>query len=629
MKKLFLSFVLLMLISIYPASADGLMVHDAGLNSANDVSYLSVYENTQVTDIVFSGIADGDVMSRAIAETTKMGLNPWYMFEINSAEDFVNVDINTIPDGVYGIEFDFMSDASFVQNGHAGEIREKINAKMREIRKGVPNHKISVKVPANDVTAYDNGLDIYTWSDEGLTDYILVSPYYNGAETDISLDMWRKIIKSDIKIAGVIGTYMNIPVAENRMITLENAAALANVYFSSGADKVYFDNFRYKDSELTYEPFGETEFANKSAADTMLRECGSIKSLRTLNKRFTAANSSAPGNHSSSQNYNPLPIINSGSNFSSFRIKTGELADTSNVKFLIGFSRTDGKPAESGDITVFLNSNKLTYDFTADGTYLKSDMSGGSVFVYSVDSNMLNKINQIIELKSNIYDSGNRVPITVDFAEIRESANGDVFIYRNMSDGETDSQTGRKVMNAAANTTYTYNAEIAGDGIYALTLCYKADSEVNVTVNGRTYTLPAQKEYAAYGFAALNLKSGSNQISFTNDAAVSYNYFMLYKTDTYITKNGEELLTLENGQIVVNAKLHGLLKGQKLILSAALYNGDKLEKVYYDKQTADTDNYTMTMPIDVDIAENDNYSLRVFLWNSFADMEAYANVKIY
>ena len=71
------------------------------------------------------------------------------------------------------------------------------------------------------------------------------------------------------------------------------------------------------------------------------------------------------------------------------------------------------------------------------------------------------------------------------------------------------------------------------------------------------------------------------------------------------------------------------MKGQELVLTAALYNGEYLEKVYYDKQTVDTDNYMLKVPIDIDISENDNYSLKIFLWNSFMDIDAYAKVKIY
>lgn len=75
----------------------------------------------------------------------------------------------------------------------------------------------------------------------------------------------------------------------------------------------------------------------------MIRECGSAESLKLMNKRFVISNSSAVGNHSSSQNYNPLPLTNAGTGFSAFRIKTGNIADTSNVKLLIGCSREDGQ----------------------------------------------------------------------------------------------------------------------------------------------------------------------------------------------------------------------------------------------------------------------------------------------
>lgn len=121
-----------------------------------------------------------------------------------------------------------MNETGLVQNGHASEVRTVINSKMREIRAAVPALKIAVKLPSDDVTAYDNGLDVYTWSDEKLVDMCLISPYHNEAETDMSLDIWRSIIDSDIEIAGVIGTYMNTPAAEDRMLTLENAAALSN-----------------------------------------------------------------------------------------------------------------------------------------------------------------------------------------------------------------------------------------------------------------------------------------------------------------------------------------------------------------------------------------------------------------
>lgn len=632
-KKIFLLiFSIVFVGSMASVAAEGIMVHDVGLNSAQDASYLSVYEDTLVTDLVFSSTADETILNAAIENAGRMGINAWYSYEIDSTEEFENIDISLVPEEVYGIELDFITETGLVPNGHAAEVRTMITSKLQEIRRTAGDMKISAKVPGQYVTAYDNGLDVYTWSSENLVDMLLISPYHHGVETDMSLDVWRGIINSNIEIAGVIGTYMNTPATEDRMLTLENAAALSNVYLSSGADKIYLDDFEYQDSLLTYEPNWETDFHKKSAADTLLRECGNIESLKTMGKRFIVTNSASVGNHSSSQNYDPLPLVNSGVYFSALRIKTGNIADTSSVKLLIGCSREDGMQINSTDITVFMNRNKLTYEFTADYTYLKSNLSNGKVLVYSVDTSILNDINQVIELKSNITSSdGTHVPITVDYVEMRESPAEDVFIYRNMSEGQgnavVDSEIGRNVINAGADTSLNYELDLENEGIYALSLCYKSDTAVNITVNGSTYILPAQEEYMAYGFASLSLKSGKNEITFINDADISYNYFVLYKADTYLTKNGEEILTFENGQIVANAKLSGLLKGQELVLIVALYDGNKLEKVYYDKQIIDTDNYMMKLP--VDLGENNNCSMRVFLWNGIAEVKPYASVKIY
>lgn len=630
MKKIAcLAAALLVMSGAAKASAEGIMVNDAGLNFAQDSQYLSAYKDTQVTDIIISNPSDG-IPNGTTENLAEMGINAWYKYEISSTEELDNINAASIPDGIYGIELDFVGETSLVENGRAKEIRAAVNESLRKIRQTAGDRRIAVKLPSDFVIAYDNGLDIYTWSDEKLADMYLLAPYHNGVETDMSPDLWRSIIDSNIEIACVIGTYMNTPAAEDRSITLENVAALSNAYLSAGADKIYLENFVYRNAMLTYEPFWETELGNKSAADTVIRECGSLEALRTMNKRFIVSNSRAVGNHSESQNYDPLPLTNNGAGFSALRIKTGNISEESDIKLLIGCTAEDGRELTASDLTVFMNGSRLEYEFTAGGAYLKPGLSDGTVMIYSVDGKILNDINQVIELKSNAYINGEHMPITVDYVELREDAGSGLFIYRNMSNGENrDGESGRYVLNAPADSELSYEVEADGDGIYALSVCYKSDTEVDLTLNGREYTLPSHSAYTAYGFASINLKKGKNTITFKNNADISYNYFVLTKADEYLTRNGEELITLENGNIVANAKLSGLMRGQDLVLLAALYDGETLENVYYDKQTIDTDNYILKVPFDVDMSGSENYSLKIFLWNNLTDINAYANVKIY
>ena len=401
--------------------SSGLIVYDCNLSTTDDLGYLSVYENTQVTDIVFPNV-DSERFTMAMSEVGKFGIEVWCSFEIENADSISQITLDNIPKGVNGIELDFVGGnyIDLIADGGVDEFREKITADLQALKSNIDNIKIAVKVPAIHTIAYDNGLDVYTWISDDLVDLYFISPYNSQTETNLELEVWNEIIGENGMVVGVIGTYMNTPKTKDRILTLENAAALANAYYSSGAFKFYIDYFKCETSEEIYVPNTEISVYKSSIADLLLTKCGDLETLAKVNKRFIVANSVMKGNHSLSQNYNPLPLTNNGSGYNSLKINTGKISSDSDVKLFVGIKRTDDVEIQPANIKIFVNKVKPIF-----AEKISSELSDCDVLVYNLNNDYINDGGQIFEISSNVYVNSEKIPIVVDYLEIREMIDSD------------------------------------------------------------------------------------------------------------------------------------------------------------------------------------------------------------
>ena len=616
MKKLTLITILASIGIGSAAYAEGISVKDIKgyeLSASEYSEYLEAYKDTQVSDLIFPYDLASDTLSAAQNKASQLNLTSWVSYKVESLADMESITAT----GSH-IELDFELSKSEYKVGGISQIRDTVTQKLRDLKNN--GNVISATVWRDMDAAYDSGLDIYTWSAEELVSEITIKTQNNTADNDISVDFWKSIIGKNIKINVSVGLNQNTNTTSSRKATLENAAAMANIYLSGGAAKVYFDDFAYIEDSLTFEPMWEGNVFSKDAFNFLVRSCGSVKTLSDMNKRFFVTSSEMNAMADESYEYNPLPLIGQYHQWKALRIKTGKISADNKAVLLIGFTCTSGITPAVNNIEVCLNKELLSGTFEADGKYLDTSLYEGKVFAYEVDVEKLKENDQIVEIRS-VSDE-----ISVNYIELRVMNESDNFIYLNMSDaGQTDS--GRNVVTAALGDTFSYNVTAPKAGVYGLALCYKADNDTAILLNGEEYVLKAHSDYETYGFAPVKLNQGENTLSIEVKGDIIFNYMVLSKADLAAYLNDTEIEKIQDGSYVVKGNISGLLKGQKLSLIAAVYEGDRLIWATFKDYEVNTDNYEFEMPIS--ITGISNGSLKLFLWNNMSDIVPYADCKIY
>lgn len=600
------------------AYADGIAVKEVrteDFGTEKYVQYLQNYKDTQVSDLILPFTSIGDRTAAVEEAAQSMGINTVYSYSVPENLDISGISWDNVPDTAYGIELDFISDAGNKFVIGAETRRSALTENLRNLYANADGKKIYVKVPRDMAAAYDMGLDIYAWSDEKLCDVIEVSCTGTGTDTDMPIDFWRNAVNSQIQIYSVIGNNTDIPAKSERTMTLENTAAIADMYLSDGADKIYLDNFGIYDGE-TYEPFREGNLKYESAAAVIIRECGSLQTLAGKNKRYIAANS-VTGGADASQNYDPLPMELAFGQYKRFRIKTGNIPEDASVKLILGVCKGDASEAKNAVGKLYVNTKTPEYECTADNMLVDTALSDGEILVYSLDTAALNSDSQIIELLS--YNQN----VKVDYAEIRVYPKNDGFIYKNLA--QTVSDEGRNILNAEADKEYTYTVTAEKGGIYSAGLCYSSDTPINIKLNGIEYALPSENGLTAHGFAAVKLSKGENNITISADTECTLNYMVLCYADISANDSDREIVSYKDGVLTVNCGLSGLLNGQEFMLIAAVYKDGRLVSTNIQNNTVTSANYIMNMPINVSGGD----TLKVYLWNNADKLVPYADIKIY
>lgn len=598
--------------------ADGIAVKEAkfaDFSAEEYAQYLQNYDKTQVSDLILPLEIIGDKASEIEKATQTMDIDTVYSYTVPKSLDISGLSWDSVPGTAYGIELDFVSNAGNELVSGREAKRAALTEKLKNLKENAGNKRIYVKVPRDMSAAYDMGLDIYSWSDEKLCDVIEVSCVGNETDTDMSIDFWRKAINSQIQIYAVIGNYTDIPANGGRTVTLENTAALANMYLSEGADKIYLNNFGFY-AGATYEPLREGDSRSESAAAVIIRACGSLQTLADENMRFVAANS-VTGGVNASQNYSPLPIELVFGQYNRFRIKTGNIPADADVKLILGVNKGDASTAKNAIGKLYVNTSTPTYEYTADNMIVDASLSDGEILVYSVDAAALNSGNQVIEMLT--YSQN----VEVDYAEIRVYPKNNGFIYKNLA--LTAANEGRNVLNAAADTEYSYTVTAEKKGIYSVGLCYNSSSQVNIKLNGSEYALPANTDLTAHGFAAVRLSCGENTIKISADKECNLNYLVLCYADICVNSADEEITNYKDGILTVNCNLSGLLSGQDFMLIAAVYKNGELVNAEVQSNTVTNADYTMILPINASGGD----TLKVYLWDNADKLIPYADVKIY
>ncbi len=172
---------------------------------------------------------------------------------------------------------------------------------------------LGARVPSRPQTAINLGLDGALWARENIIQFLTVTPFWASIETDIPLELWRRLAGDRVILAAGLELLLRPyhayrPLQFNSLETVRGAAA---AMLARGADRVYL--FNYMDSQ--------TQMADPENYPALLRECGRLSTLTGKPRRHivTYSDTWAPGEPSAAQ----LPKTLAANEWASFRLHCG------------------------------------------------------------------------------------------------------------------------------------------------------------------------------------------------------------------------------------------------------------------------------------------------------------------
>lgn len=220
-----------------------------------------------------------------------------------------------------GLELDWMRFGFHFAPGKEEAGAELLTEFVRRVRRVLDawekrrGHRISLgaRVASRPQTALGLGMDGARWAREELVQLLTVTPFWASVETDMPVELWRRLAGDEVTLAAglelLIRPYHAYrPLETNSLETVRGAAASL---LARGADRVYL--FNYMDSQ--------TAMADAANYPALLRECGSLRTLAGKARRhvITYADTQAPGEPAAAQ----LPKTLEAGQWGSFRVHVG------------------------------------------------------------------------------------------------------------------------------------------------------------------------------------------------------------------------------------------------------------------------------------------------------------------
>jgi hypothetical protein len=221
-----------------------------------------------------------------------------------------------------GIELDWMRFGFHFRPGHEREgcailtrFMSEARALLRDFEKR-RGHRIElgVRVPSRPQSAEGLGMDAVTWAERGLVDRIVVTPFWATIDTDMPIELWKRLLKGTGVLlgAGLELLLRPYPAWKPRPYnTLETARAAALSYIDRGADRVYL--FNYMDADTT--------IVRREDYPVLLTQLGDARAMLGKPRRHivTYPDTSAPGQPDEAL----LPAACRPGRWNAFRIHTG------------------------------------------------------------------------------------------------------------------------------------------------------------------------------------------------------------------------------------------------------------------------------------------------------------------
>ena len=235
---------------------------------------------------------------------------------------------------VDGIELDWMRFGYHFRPGHEaagreiltdwiGEVRQLLDSRARERGHQI---KLGARVPSRPGAAWGLGMDAGEWAHRGLIDMLVVTPFFSTADTDIPLELWRRLLAgTEVTLAAgievLVRPYPSYPEQRN---SLETVRGMATSFLDRGVDRIYL--FNYMDSDTAME--GLVNYP------TLLREVGSRDTLAGKPRRHvvTYADTWPPGEPQPTL----LPADCAAGDNAAFRVHTGPRPESGRAMVVLG-----------------------------------------------------------------------------------------------------------------------------------------------------------------------------------------------------------------------------------------------------------------------------------------------------
>ena len=251
-----------------------------------------------------------------------------------------------------GLELDWMRFGFHFRPGREAEgarLLTDFTARVRalldrsEIRRG---HRIRLgaRVPSRPQTALGLGLDAAAWAQQGLIDWLVITPFWATAETDMPVELWKLLLAgTDVTLCAglevLLRPYPDWPLFETN--SLETVRGAAASLLDRGADRIYL--FNYMDSQTAIDDLHDYP--------ALLREAGSLDTLRGKPRRhvLTYADTWAVGEPRAI----PLPAVIPAGRWQAFRLHTGPKPESGSARVALGIERHT--PSGDGALEVRVN----------------------------------------------------------------------------------------------------------------------------------------------------------------------------------------------------------------------------------------------------------------------------------
>ncbi|MBS1875215.1 MAG: hypothetical protein JSU00_18530 [Acidobacteria bacterium] len=216
-----------------------------------------------------------------------------------------------------GLELDWMRFGFHCAPGQEAETGRHITEFVRETRRLLDRKnrrlRLGVRVPSRPQAAIELGMDGAQWAREGIIDMLVVTPFWASIDTDIPIELWRRLAGDKVTLAAGLELLIR-PYHAYRPLqfnSIETVRGVASSLLSRGADRIYL--FNYMDSQ--------TEMPDRENYPALLRECGRLDTLAGKPRRHivTYPDTQAPGEPTSEQ----LPRSLQPKQWATFRLHCG------------------------------------------------------------------------------------------------------------------------------------------------------------------------------------------------------------------------------------------------------------------------------------------------------------------